>query len=305
VFIVRYARADAPAAVGVVPGELPGPVHPLAEVGSLSELLTLPLDRVRELTTEASTRPAESGEVTLLPPVDGRTEVWASGVTYLRSRDARVEESSQKDVYQKVYEAQRPELFFKSVAWRVLCDGEPIGIRSDSELNVPEPELAVVANAAGEIVGYLVCNDVSSRTIEGENPLYLPQAKVYAGACSVSAGIRVAWDVEHAHELGITLTIERGGKTVFSGETSTDQMQRGYDDLVSWLYRGDHYPHGVVLSTGTGIIPGMEFRLQGGDDVRITIDQVGSLTNRVVVGTEPFARLGHDDAATSRRGMHV
>jgi 2-dehydro-3-deoxy-D-arabinonate dehydratase len=305
VFIVRYARPEQPAAVGVAPAELSGPVHPITEVASVAELLTQPLARVRELTDTATQRPAESGQVTLLPPVDGRTEVWASGVTYLRSRDARVEESSQKDVYQKVYEADRPELFFKSVAWRVLTDGEPIGLRADSALNVPEPELAAVANADAEIIGYLVCNDVSSRTIEGENPLYLPQAKVYAGACAISAGIRAAWTVEHADALEITLTITRDGTTVFSGDTSTDQMRRGYPDLVDWLYRGDHYPHGVVLSTGTGIIPGMEFSLQAGDEVRIDIDQVGSLTNPVVVGTEPFGRLGHDDAATSRRAIHV
>ena len=207
-FIVRYVTAGSTPRVGVVE-ELGGPVTDVVGVTSLADLLGHTADEIRALVDGSSGRPAVEGDVRLLPPIDGRTEVWASGVTYLRSRDARVEESTEKSVYEKVYDAERPELFFKSVSWRVLTDGEPIGIRADSGLDVPEPELAVVANSAGAIVGYLVCDDVSSRTIEGENPLYLPQAKVYAGSCAISAGIRPAWEVEHADDLAVTLTVTR------------------------------------------------------------------------------------------------
>ena len=153
----------------------------------------------------------------LLPPIDGGTEVWAAGVTYARSRSAREEESSVSRVYELVYEADRPELFFKSVAWRVVTDGEPIGIRQDSDVNVPEAELALVVNAAGETVGYTVCNDVSSRSIEGENPLYLPQAKMYAGSCALASGIRPAWEVTDPGRLGIELEVSRAGGTGLAG----------------------------------------------------------------------------------------
>jgi len=304
VFIVRYATAGSMPKVGVVQ-ELGGPVSDVVGVTSLAELLGHSADDIRALVEASVGGAAFEGDVRLLPPIDGRTEVWASGVTYLRSRDARVEESTEKSVYEKVYDAQRPELFFKSVSWRVLTDGEPIGIRADSGLDVPEPELAVVANSAGEIVGYLVCDDVSSRSIEGENPLYLPQAKVYAGSCAISAGIRPAWEVEHADDLAVSLTVTRDGAVAFSGETSTSQMRRELGDLVEWLYRGDAYPAGVVLSTGTGIIPELDFTLTDGDQVAITVAEVGTLTNPVVVGTSPFTFLLDDTATTTRRGTHA
>jgi 2-dehydro-3-deoxy-D-arabinonate dehydratase len=228
--------------------------------------------------------------VQLLPPIDGRTEVWASGVTYLRSREARVEESSQQSVYELVYEAERPELFFKSPAWRVVTNDEPIAIRADSVLNAPEPELALVINSAGETVGYLVSNDVSSRSIEGENPLYLPQAKVYAGACALSNGIRPAWEVDAA-ELGIQLGVQRDGETAFTGGTSTAQIHRSLDEVVSYLYLAENHPHGCVLSTGTGIVPEVTFTLTPGDVVTISIAGVGTLSNPVVVGKEHFEYL--------------
>ncbi len=197
-YIVRFAQSDsAGPRVGVTEGELGSPVHAI-DAGSLAELLARSVAEIRSAVEQALAAAPVEGETRLLPPVDGRTEVWASGVTYERSRDARVEESTEKSVYEKVYEADRPELFFKSVAWRVVTDGEPIGIRADSDLNVPEPEVAIVLTSGGEIAGYLVCDDVSSRVIEGENPLYLPQAKVYAGACALSAGIRPAWEVDDA-----------------------------------------------------------------------------------------------------------
>ena len=226
------------------------------------------------------------GPMRWLPPVAGRTEVWAAGVTYLRSREARIEESQVKDVYSKVYDAERPELFFKSPAWRVMTDGEPIGIRSDSELNVPEPEVAVVANADGEAIGYTICNDVSSRSIEGENPLYLPQAKVYAGACALHRRIRLASTIDDPQALGVAATIIRGGGVVWQAETSTARMHRSFTDLLGWAFRGDHHPEGMVLSTGTGIVPEIDVTLACDDEVTITVEGIGSLRNTVVVGKD-------------------
>jgi 2-dehydro-3-deoxy-D-arabinonate dehydratase len=231
------------------------------------------------------------GAVRLLPPIDGLTEVWASGVTYQRSREARVEESSVKDVYTLVYEADRPELFFKSAAWRVVGNGEPIGIRADSSLNVPEPELALVATSRGELLGLTVCNDVSSRSIEGENPLYLPQAKIYAGACALGPGIRPIWEVADPVRLGISVRVERHGTVVWTESTSTAQIQRAFSHLLEFLFRADSYPEGAVLSTGTGLVPGMDFTLQADDVVSISIDEVGTLTNAVAIGPDQFAVL--------------
>ena len=178
----------------------------------------------------------------LLAPLDGRGEVWCAGVTYERSRGARMEESAEQSVYDKVYVADRPELFGKSPAWRVVTDGEPIGIRADSGHDVPEPELAVVVNAHGETVGYTVCNDVSSRSIEGENPLYIPQAKVFAGGCALAPGIRPAWEVPDPTDLAITLSVRRDGAEVFEGATSTAQLARPLDDLVDALCVGQRLP---------------------------------------------------------------
>ena len=257
--------------------------------GRIGDLLAMPLDEARAIVE----RPGDpvTGAVRILPPVDGVTEVWASGVTYQRSREARVEESSVKDVYTLVYDAERPELFFKSVAWRVVGDREPIGIRADSALNVPEPELAIVANSRGELFGLTVCNDVSSRSIEGENPLYLPQAKIYAGACALGPGIRPIWEVPDPGHLGITVLVERHGTSAWSGATSTALMHRPFSELLEFLFLDDIYPEGAVLSTGTGLVPGMEFSLESGDVVSITIDDVGTLTNRVAIGLDSFAVL--------------
>jgi 2-dehydro-3-deoxy-D-arabinonate dehydratase len=288
--IVRYAdRTDRVVRVGVRRG---GRVAPLSGVNEVSALLRLPLAEIRALVeAEAGGPEVDEAQVLLLPPLDGRTEVWASGVTYERSMAARVEESSEKSVYEKVYEAERPELFLKAVAWRVVTDGEPVAIRADSGLDVPEPELGVVANAAGEIVGYVVCNDMSSRVIEGENPLYLPQAKVYAGSCAISVGIRPAWEVADATDLDITLAVVRDGRTAWKGETSTGRMRRTLETLVDYLFRGDAFPDGAFLATGTGIIPELAFTLADGDRVDIEIPQVGVLSNPVVVGKEPLTWL--------------
>jgi 2-dehydro-3-deoxy-D-arabinonate dehydratase len=260
-----------------------------AEVRRLDDLLALSAAEFREAVEQiAAGGPVEDRAIRLLPPVDGRTEVWASGVTYQRSNEARQEESAVADVYARVYAAARPELFFKSVAWRVVGHGEPIGVRADSDIDVPEPELALVVNGGGAIVGYTVCDDVSSRSIEGENPLYLPQAKVYAGACAVGPGIRPAWEIEDPYDLAIAAEVRRGGAVVWSGETSTKLLHRRFDELVEYLGRQLALPAGALLSTGTGLVPELDFTLAPGDTVSISIDGIGTLTNPVLAA-EPAA----------------
>lgn len=246
-------------------------------VSSVAELWRLRRDDLRAL-LDSDLEAAVDGPA--LVPVDGRTEIWASGVTYLRSRTARMGEASVPDVYDRVYEAERPELFLKSIGWRAVTDGDDVGIRPDSDWDVPEPELAVVANAFGEIVAFGICNDMSSRSIEGENPLYLPQAKVYTGACSVSAAVRPAWEVDPT-DLTIRLRIRRDGAVVFDDTTSTSQIVRSLESLVDYLFRAEVFPDGVWLSTGTGLVPPDEFTLQEGDEVEIEIDGLGRLTNTV------------------------
>ena len=236
------------------------------------------------------------------PPIDGLTEVWASGVTYRRSSEARQEESAAADVYARVYEAERPELFFKSPAWRVCADGEPIGIRPDSDTDVPEPELALVINARGEIVGFSVANDVSSRTIEGVNPLYLPQAKFYDGACALGPGIRPVWEIADAADLDVSVAVDRAGAQVWCGETSTSLMHRTFTDMVGYLYRANTFPDGAVLSTGTGTVPELDFTLLDGDVVTIDVAEVGRLRNEVrTVEGDAFAWLTPDPAREVRR----
>jgi 2-dehydro-3-deoxy-D-arabinonate dehydratase len=219
----------------------------------------------------------------LLPPLEPRQEVWAAGVTYQRSREAREAESSVKDVYARVYEAERPELFWKAVGWRVAGHRAPIRIRDDSRWNVPEAELTLVVNAHREIVGFCAGNDVSSRDIEGENPLYLPQAKVYEGSCALGPGI-VLSEVDRLRDLYIQVAVSRGGRSIYKGETRTAHMKRPLEELVAYLTRELDFPHGVLLMTGTGIVPPNDFTLERGDTVRITI---GSLTleNEVDVQT--------------------
>jgi 2-dehydro-3-deoxy-D-arabinonate dehydratase len=216
----------------------------------------------------------------LLPPID-RQEAWAAGVTYAWSREARVREAVSKDVYVKVYEAERPELFFKSAPEKAVGPGNWVGIRGDSHWNVPEPELALVLNPEMQIVGYTVGNDMSSRDIEGENPLYLPQAKVYRHSCALGPAIAIAGEGFDAGDLSIHMTIARGGEPVFEGETSTAKIHRDLDELAAFLGRYNDFPYGAVLLTGTGIVPGDDFTLQDGDEVSITIQGIGTLTNPV------------------------
>jgi len=224
--------------------------------------------------------PAKTG---VLAPI-GSQEVWAAGVTYYRSRDARMEESKEAgggDFYSKVYVADRPELFFKASPHRVSGPGQKVRIRKDSKWNVPEPELALAINSAGAIFGYTICNDMSSRDIEGENPLYLPQAKVYDGSCGLGPCILVAGETP-APVTAIRLEILRAGKTAFSGSTTLEQLKRTPASLAGWLLRDNSFPQGCFLSTGTGIVPGDGFTLAPGDVVRITIDPIGTLENSVV-----------------------
>ncbi len=260
----------------------------LPETFTLKSVLVLKVSEI-----EAYLKTLALGETTHAPfiaPTETMQEVWACGVTYLRSRDARKEESSVKDVYQKVYEAERPEIFFKSNGWRVMGSGEAIRIRADSAWNVPEPELTLVVNSHAEIVGYTAGNDVSSRDIEGENPLYLPQAKVYNGSCALGSAIQLC-DAAVLHDLPVHLNIKRAidevkgipldaiigaAKTdiIFSGETRTSQMKRKPEELVTYLYREMSFPQGCFVMTGTGIVPGSDFTLQSGDVVIINVGDV-------------------------------
>ena len=218
----------------------------------------------------------------LLPPM-GSQEVWAAGVTYWRSRTARMEESKDAgggSFYDRVYEAARPELFFKSSPHRVVGTGEPIRIRSDSKWNVPEPELTLVVNSGGKIVGYTIGNDVSSRDIEGENPLYLPQAKVYSGSCALGPCILLQSEPLDP-QTAIEMRIRRDAAIVFEGSTTLSQMRRKPQELVDYLFRDNAFPHGGFLMTGTGIVPGDDFTLRGGDEVTIEIAPIGRLVNTV------------------------
>ena len=215
----------------------------------------------------------------LLAPIEPAQEVWAAGVTYLRSRDARKEESSVADVYQKVYDAERPEVFFKGNGWRVIPNGQHVRIRADSQWNVPEPEMVLVINRAGEILGYCAGNDMSSRDIEGDNPLYLPQAKIYDGSCALGSGIQLA-EAGALGDLPIKIEIIREGQPVFAGEATTAQMRRRPAELAAWLVRELTFPQGVFLMTGTCVVPGGGFTLCAGDTMKITVGTV-SLENSV------------------------
>ena len=219
------------------------------------------------------------GEV--LAPVVSQ-EVWAAGVTYLRSRSARIEESQGAgDFYDRVYAAKRPELFFKATGHRVVGPGGGVRIRSDASWSVPEPELTLLLNPAGHIVGYTIGNDMSSRDIEGENPLYLPQAKVYDGSCALGPSILLSSE-PLSKSTAITLEVVRSGKTAFTGSTRLREMHRDPQDLANYLFRENTFPDGAFLMTGTGIVPGDEFSLASGDRIRIAIDGIGALENVVL-----------------------
>ena len=246
---------------------------------TLTEAMHLTLAELKTRTASATT--SITGELAL--PIAADIELWGAGVTYLRSRDARKEESGVPDVYQRVYEADRPELFFKSTAVRARGTNAPIGIRYDSEASVPEPEVAIYINKHREIIGYAICNDVTARSIEGENPLYLSQAKIYIGSTAIGPDITPAWLAPAANEMSIKAKILRGSALVWEAETSLGALNRTLEDLVDYVFRCQDFPHGLILSTGTGIVPPMDIALAAGDIVEINVAGVGTLSNTVEV----------------------
>jgi len=232
-----------------------------------------------------ATAPSEEAAIAVKSPLApiGTQEVWAAGVTYFSSRLARMEESKDAgggDFYSRVYEADRPELFFKTTPARVRGPGEKVRIRKDSEWDVPEPEATLFINSSGSIQGYTIGNDMSSRSIEGENPLYLPQAKSYDGSTSLGPCLLLTEEAPSA-KTGISLEILRNGETAFTGKSSLAMMKRNFEELVEFLYRETSFSQGAFLMTGTGIVPGNDFTLRSGDEINITVDGIGTLTNPV------------------------
>jgi len=280
--IVRRAVASGVATVGLLTGG-DDTFHRFPRTfPTLGSLLRLHRAELESVLAKTRTRAADTSRTRLLAPIDTAIEVWAAGVTFKRSEQARVEESAAPDVYARVYTAERPELFFKANARRVAGPDESIVIRADSTWDVPEPELAVVANAHGEIVAYTICNDVSSRSIEAENPLYVPQAKVWTRSCALGPALVPASEVADPYALRVRLRITRGPEPAWSGEITMAAFVRRFDDLLDYLFREDEFPDGVVLSTGTGLVPPDSFTLESGDVVEIEIEGIGVLRNRVV-----------------------
>ena len=283
--LARIRLADGTQTVAAVH---PNTVQPLdlTQIGnchSLSDILHSedPAGLARFL-LRPDTQPISISEVTLLAPID-QQEVWAAGVTYKRSQVARMEESkSGASHYDKVYDALRPELFMKATPSRVSGPGQPVRVRRDSNWSVPEPEFTLAINPAGKIVGYTIGNDMSARDIEGENPLYLPQAKVYRQCAGLGPCILLADEPVDLKATAIELIIYRGGNEVFKGSTDLGQLHRSLDELAAWLFTESEFPNGAFLMTGTGIVPDDNFSLEEGDSVSITIAGIGTLTNPVV-----------------------
>jgi 2-dehydro-3-deoxy-D-arabinonate dehydratase len=251
---------------------------------SLAEILDAdnPYEAVDFLIRSEESIPLAS--VNLLPPID-QQEVWAAGVTYKRSQAARMEESATSaSCYDRVYTSPRPELFFKASPHRVSGHGQPLRIRKDSKWNVPEPELTLVLSSKLALVGFTVGNDMSSRDIEGDNPLYLPQAKCYNQSCGLGPWITLPIGMPPRNEIGIRLVVHRGGKIIYDGRTSVDHMARTFENLIGWLGRDNSFPTGAFLLTGTGIVPDSDFTLAVADIVEIKIDGIGTLINPVVQG---------------------
>jgi 2-dehydro-3-deoxy-D-arabinonate dehydratase len=282
-FLAKYIDTQGATRVGVVQQ---GFVRPLAQAGYHAPLTAIlespdPWDTAQSLIA-VDERAMPLFKVKLLPPIDSQ-EVWAAGVTYKRSMSARMEESeSAASLYDKVYLSARPELFFKATPHRVVGAGGNLRIRSDATWNVPEPELALVLNSRMQLVGYTIGNDMSSRDIEGENPLYLPQAIMYDACCGLGPWIALAPGIDNPGTLAIRLAVHRKAEVVFSGETNVSQMARTFEDLIAWLGRDNSFPRGVVLLTGTGIVPDSDFTLRPHDEVSITIEGIGTLRNRIV-----------------------
>jgi 2-dehydro-3-deoxy-D-arabinonate dehydratase len=265
--------------LGLIEGDSIRPLRGSRQISTLLNAADPAAEVARRLDPNRPALPVSS--VRLLPPVDDH-EIWAAGVTYIRSKVAREEESEQGgSFYDLVYSADRPELFFKATADRAVGHEAPIRVRSDTKWSVPEPELALVLDDTLRLVGLTIGNDVSARDIEGRNPLYLPQAKVYEASCALGPAVTLFSAVPNPTDLAITLEILRDGSPAFVGDTSTSRLARTFDDLISWLGRDQTFPEGVVLLTGTGIVPPDEFSLKAGDVVRITIEGLGTLENTV------------------------
>ncbi|HIA20543.1 MAG TPA: 2-hydroxyhepta-2,4-diene-1,7-dioate isomerase [Planctomycetaceae bacterium] len=280
--LVKYQVADT-VAVGIQEQDQIVPLDLAGDVASLQDILESenPAATAESLRTDGS---IAADAVTLLAPID-QQEVWAAGVTYKRSQTARMEESeTSASCYDRVYESPRPELFLKATPHRVSGPGQPLRIRQDATWNVPEPEITCVVNSRLELVGFTVGNDMSSRDIEGENPLYLPQAKVYRQCAGLGPCVTLAADMPAREETTIRLEIQRAGESVFQGETNVDQMARTFESLIEYLGRDQEFPHGVFLMTGTGVVPDSDFTLKPDDVVHITIDGIGTLTNPIVQG---------------------
>lgn len=282
--LCRYLDPQREPRIGLL--TLGNQVLDLSEVGvsNLTSLLESEarLDHIRDVAGQDLPR-QPLDQVQLLSPVE-RQEVWAAGVTYQRSRAARMEESDfSSNAYDRVYAAPRPELFFKALPEKVVGPGEPVGIRQDARWNVPEPELALVINSRGAIVGCTVGNDMTSRDIEGENLLYLPQAKIFHRSCALGPCLTVGTTEAEARTWTIALQIRRAGQVVFEGQTSLNQIKRPFAELAEYVCRCQRFPYGVILLTGTGIVPGNEVTLQPNDQVRIEISGIGVLENPVAI----------------------
>ena len=279
--LCRFQNASGEVRVGQIVDESGVVDLSAAGIVSVTELLE-DESRVARVESLADVQTLQLSGVTLLTPVE-QQEVWAAGVTYLRSKKARMEESDfSANAYDQVYDAPRPEIFFKALPEKVVGPNEPVGIRSDSKWNVPEPELTLVVNSAKELVGVSIGNDMSSRDIEGENLLYLPQAKVYDKSCAIGPYIVTGASEEEIRQWTIGVEISRQGEAVFNGETSIDNIKRSFSELLDYLGRSQSFPHGAMLLTGTGVVPGDDFTLEAKDKVSITISGIGTLNNPVI-----------------------
>src|SRR6056297_776624 len=282
--VAKFRDSTGATRIGRVDADRLIPLTPTGEMTRLIDLIAAddPIAAAESLSREPAV--AADDAVEWLPPIDHQ-EVWAAGVTYKRSQTARMEESeAAASCYDRVYQADRPELFFKATSHRVCGHRQLLRIRSDATWNVPEPEVTLVLCPKLRIVGLTIGNDMSSRDIEGENPLYLPQAKCYDAAAGLGPWIRLVSGPIERDELAVQLTIRRGQSVVFEQQTSADQMARTFHDLVGWLGRDNSFPDGAVLMTGTGVVPNADFTLQAGDWVDITIDTIGTLSNSIIQG---------------------
>jgi 2-dehydro-3-deoxy-D-arabinonate dehydratase len=247
---------------------------------TLDELLSIPVSESRKI-IDGDLPLMDVDLDSFVAPIDSQ-EVWACGVTYMRSRQGRAEESGSSNLYNLVYDAERPEIFFKAPHNRVVTTGQNVGIRKDSGWDVPEAEVCLVVNSSMEIFGFVAGNDMSSRSIEGENPLYLPQAKCYDKSCSLGSMIVPQWMVS-SEVFEVTVDIHRNNQSVFKGQTSTANMRRTFRELVDWLGRSMSYPVGAIVMTGTGIVPDRDFTLHAGDVIEISISDLGILSNTAEV----------------------